>query len=241
MIYDMPKLMTIWHRQLAPDSFRKLKKVEVLRCRSLISIFAPSIMGRLNALDTLEIEECKSLQVVFEQTYDTSTTDLKTFECPNLDFVVMHSCASLKNIFPASVAKGLQQLCHLHVENCGLLEEIVAKEGVETTPEFVFPNVIFLRFRNLPQLRSFYPGLHVSKWPLLKGLSFFACGKVEIFASEYSRWQERRDSRTPIKQPFLLVDKVQNSLALFAPVAKFLFIYFLYNFFIIKYLRFFFY
>ncbi|CAB4272052.1 unnamed protein product [Prunus armeniaca] len=117
IICDLPKLRTIWHRQLAPDSFRKLKKVEVLRCQ-------------------------------------------------------------------ASLAKGLQQLSELYVENCGILEEIVAKDGLEMTPEFVF-----------------------SKWPLLKSLIFIECGKVEILASEYSRFEERLDSGTPIKQPFLFVDK----------------------------------
>ncbi|XP_034206980.1 disease resistance protein At4g27190-like [Prunus dulcis] len=209
IICDLPKLRTIWHRQLAPDSFRKLETVTVLRCQGLINIFTPSMMGRLNALDTLNIEQCKSLQVVFEQTYDTSTTELKTFECPNLYYIEINSCESLKNIFPASVAKGLQQLRELNVRDCGILEEIVAKEGVETTPieEFVFPKVTLMKFVNLPQLRSFYPRLHVSKWPLLKYMEFFECGKVEIFASEYSRFQERLDSDTPIKQPLLLVDK----------------------------------
>ncbi|KAL6285136.1 hypothetical protein ACE6H2_009526 [Prunus campanulata] len=210
MIYDMPKLRTMWHHQLAPDSFRKLKKVEVLRCHSLINIFAPSMMGRLNALDTLKIRQCKSLQVVFEQTYDTSTTQLRTFECPNMDYVVMDSCGSLKNVFPASVAKGLQQLKVLIVWKCGILGEIVAKEGVETTPEFVFSKVTLVQFQYLPQLRSFYPGLHVSKWPSLKTLVFVECFQVEILTSEYSIFQERLDSGlvcTPIKQPFLLVDK----------------------------------
>ncbi|CAB4302265.1 unnamed protein product [Prunus armeniaca] len=136
MIYDMPKLRTIWHHQLSPDSFRKIKRVQVSRCNTLI------------------------------------------------------------NIFPTSLAKDLQQLSELRVENCGVLEEIVAKEGVETTPteEFVFSKVTLVQFQNLPQLRSFYSGLHVSKWPLLKTLMFFACGKVEIIASEYSRFQERLDS-----------------------------------------------
>ncbi|KAH0982906.1 hypothetical protein GBA52_010083 [Prunus armeniaca] len=215
IIYDIPQLRTIWHCQLAPDSFRKLKKIEILRCHNLINIFAPSMMGRLNALHSLKIWQCKSLQVIFDmgvlldvkEAHNTSRTQLKTFECPNLDLIVMNSCDSLKNIFPASVAKGLQQLSELYMENCGILEEIVAKEEVETTPEFVFSKVTLVQFRYLPQLRSFYLGLHVSKWPLLKTLRFFKCGKVEILASEYSIFQERLDSGTPIKQPFLLVDK----------------------------------
>ncbi|KAH0982108.1 hypothetical protein GBA52_009285 [Prunus armeniaca] len=223
IIYDLPKLRTVWHCQLAPDSFRKLKEVVVLRCQGLINIFMPSMMGRLNALGTLVIKQCKSLQVVFDmgvvlgvkEAYGTSsTTQLKTFGCPNLDYVEINSCESLKNIFPVSVAKGLQQLSELYVVNCGILEEIVAKDGLEMTPEFVFSKVTFVfskvtlvQLQLLPQLRSFYSGLHVSKWPLLKSLIVCECGKVEILASEYSRFQERLDSGTPIKQPFLLVDK----------------------------------
>ncbi|KAH0982106.1 hypothetical protein GBA52_009283 [Prunus armeniaca] len=217
MIYDMPKLSTIWHHQLAPDSFRKLKEVLVSRCNSLINIFTSSMMGRLNALHSLQIQQCKSLQLIFDvgvvlgvkEAYGISEAQLKTFGCQNLDIVQINLCESLKNTFPAPVAKGLHQLRKLNVRDCRILEEIVAKEGVETTPieEFVFPKVTSLIFENLPQLRSFYPGLHVSKWPILKSLSFFECGKVEIFASEYSRFQERLDSGTPIKQPLLLVDK----------------------------------
>ncbi|BFG23915.1 hypothetical protein CerSpe_101890 [Prunus speciosa] len=72
IIRDVPVLRTIWDNRLAPNSFCKLKKVEVWRCNTLINIFAPSMMGRLNALDTLQIQECKSLQAVFEQTYETT-------------------------------------------------------------------------------------------------------------------------------------------------------------------------
>ncbi|CAB4302268.1 unnamed protein product [Prunus armeniaca] len=216
IIFDLPKLRTVWHCQLAPNSFRKLKEVVVLRCQGLINIFMPSMMGRLNALGTLVIKQCKSLQVVFDmgvvlgvkEAYGTSsTTQLKTFGCPNLNYVNINSCDNLKNIFPASLAKGLQQLNELSVENCGILEEIVAKDGLEMTPEFEFSKVTLVQLQRMPQLRIFYSGLHVSKWPLLKSLIVFECGKVEILASEYSRFQERLDSGTPIKQPFLLVDK----------------------------------
>ncbi|XP_016648869.1 PREDICTED: disease resistance protein At4g27190-like [Prunus mume] len=175
------------------------------QCDGLRFLFSFSMATSLVQLTHLEIASCQ----IMEEIYDTSTTQLKTFECPNMDYVVMDSCESLKNIFPASVAKGLQQLRELIVRKCGILEEIVAK-GVETTPEFVFSKVTLVQFLYLPQLRSFYPGLHVSKWPSLKTLVFFECGKVEIFASEYSRFQERLYSGlfcTSIKQPFLLVDK----------------------------------
>nr|XP_028954852.1 disease resistance protein RPS2-like [Malus domestica] len=120
-IWDLPKLKTIFHNQLHSDSFSKLRIMDVRRCHSLINIFGPSIMGRLNALETLQIKQCQSLQVV----YDTSsTTQLNCFE---------------------------------------------------------FSKVTCMMFEDLPQLQSFYPGLHVSNWPLLNTLNFKKCANVEIF------------------------------------------------------------
>ncbi|CAN6700243.1 unnamed protein product [Malus baccata var. baccata] len=170
-IQDLPKLKTIFHNQLHSDSFGKLRIMDVRRCHSLINIFGPSIMGRLNALETLQIVQCQSLQVVYNT---SSTTQLNRFECPNLDSVWIDSCESLKNVFPTSVAKDLKQLNIFGVNNCGLMEEIVVKEeGPQTTyKEFEFPKVTTMKFDNLPQLRSFYPGLHVSNWPSLNGKSF---------------------------------------------------------------------
>ncbi|XP_048422348.1 uncharacterized protein LOC125469270 [Pyrus x bretschneideri] len=115
-IWDLPKLKTIFHNQLHSDSFGRLRIMDVRRCHSVINIFGPSIMGRLNTLESLEIEQCQSLQVE----YDTSsTTQLNGFECPNLNSIEIDSCDSLKNVFPASVAKDLKQLSKLKVKNCG--------------------------------------------------------------------------------------------------------------------------
>ncbi|CAN6700213.1 unnamed protein product [Malus baccata var. baccata] len=208
-IQDLPKLKTIFHNQLHSDSFGKLRIMEVSRCHNLINIFGPSIMGRLNALESLYIKQCQSLQVVYDS---SSTTQLNGFDCPNLNIVVISSCESLKNLFPVSVAKNLKQLSKFKVENCGLMEEIVTmEEGPKRThEEFRFPKVEIVIFENLPRLRSFYHGLHVSNWPLLNELSFIECGSVEIFSSEFSTYHDKLELRhpTPMKQPFFLIDKV---------------------------------
>ncbi|CAN6700240.1 unnamed protein product [Malus baccata var. baccata] len=148
-MWDLPKLKTIFHNQLHSDSFGKLRIMDVCRCHSLINIFGPSIMGRLNALETLQIKQCQSLQVV----YDTSsTTQLNCFE---------------------------------------------------------FSKVTYMMFEDLPQLRSFYPRLHVSNWPLLNTLNFKKCANVEIFASESSTYLDKLElgHPTPMKQPFFLIEK----------------------------------
>ncbi|KAB2612318.1 disease resistance protein [Pyrus ussuriensis x Pyrus communis] len=214
-IWDLPKLKTIFHNQLHSDSFGKLRIMDVRRCHSLINIFGPSIMGRLNALERLQIEQCQSLQVVYDS---SSTTQLNGFECPNLNSVLIDSCESLKNVFPASVAKDLKRLSKFSIKNCGLMEEIVVKEeGPQTAyEEFEFPKVTAMEFDNLPQLRSFYPRLHVSNWPSLNILKFTKCGGVKIFAAEFSTYQDKFKLGHPIptEQPFFLIEKGKSFLNL---------------------------
>ncbi|KAL6194586.1 hypothetical protein ACLB2K_035668 [Fragaria x ananassa] len=109
----LTKLTAIWHSQLSQNSFSRLKDLEVHGCGNLTSIFVPSTMGRLNALDTLLINECKSVQAVFElgvmdvvEEHNTSAfTQWAHSDCENLNSVEIDSCESLQYIFPVSVAK----------------------------------------------------------------------------------------------------------------------------------------
>ncbi|KAM5555425.1 hypothetical protein ABKV19_023371 [Rosa sericea] len=214
-IWSLDELQTIWHNnQLADqDSFCRLKQVDVRDCNSLISIFPPSIMGRLNALERLGIGSCGSLKVVFEvgginveeTRVNTSSPydQLKPLYCQNLEILTILYAGSLKNIFPASLARGLQQLRLLWVESCRDLLEIVGEEegGVElpTPPQFVFPKATDVSFCELPQLKSFYPGKHTSTWPLLKELRVIL--RSGINEVEISIFQDKHESG-PVKSIF---------------------------------------
>lgn len=141
---------------------------------------------------------------------------LNVFYCQNLDSVDIHMCRGLKNIFPSSVARGLQKLQKLQVSNCEAVEEIVSREeGLEATPKWLFPKVTYVELRYLPLLRSFYLGMHTSEWPLLKELQVFECNNVEIFASEFSTFEEKLGTDhlcTTIKRPLFLIEKVRGLL-----------------------------
>ncbi|XP_061988807.1 probable disease resistance protein At4g27220 [Rosa rugosa] len=213
--YENRFLQTIWHNQLDPDSFCRLREVCVVNCVSLRSIFPPSMMGRLSALETLHIKRCESMEVVFDErretnvneTHGTSTTQLKDGQ--NLKSVDIYYCDRLKYIFPASmVTRGLQQLQKMRALDCDEMESVVAKEEgtLESTrhPNFVFPKVESMLFESMQRLKSFYPGMYISEWPLLKHFKFV--GEVEIFAAELSVFQEGQ-LHAPTKQPFLLIDK----------------------------------
>ncbi|TQE10776.1 hypothetical protein C1H46_003679 [Malus baccata] len=93
---------------------------------------------------------------------------------------------------------------------CPGIEEIIAKvEGVETTPELVFPKVVSFRLEELPQLKSFYPGIHASKWPLLEELMVRKCDQLDIFSVELPSFQKHvlGGVSAPIKQPLFLIEK----------------------------------
>ncbi|XP_061999379.1 disease resistance protein At4g27190-like [Rosa rugosa] len=211
----LEELQTIWHNnQLADqDSFCRLKQVYVSYCKSLISIFPPTIMGRLNALERLVIDTCNSLKVVFEVgginveetrvNRSTPYDQWKPLYCQNLEFLRIWDADSLKNIFPASLARGLQQLRVLWVSYCRDLLEIVGEEegGVElpTPPQFVFPKATRVALETLPKLKSFYPGKHTSTWPLLKELKVqLQSGINEV---EISIFQDKHESG-PVKSVF---------------------------------------
>ncbi|CAN6583096.1 unnamed protein product [Malus baccata var. baccata] len=211
-IHELSISTTVWHNKLDPDSFYKLRDVDVHRCGRLISIITPSIAGRLNALRSLSISGCDRLEVVFEskETPDTSTTQLKMSGCENLDSVSIGWYGKLKHMFPCSVARGLQQLRHLRVTSCKGMKEIVSKEeGLEMMPKFVFPKATNIEFINLDQLKSFYPGIHAAEWPLLKRVEVRECGKLDIFVSKISSFQKHEldGLDTPIKHSLFLIDK----------------------------------
>nr|XP_011464414.1 PREDICTED: probable disease resistance protein At4g27220 isoform X2 [Fragaria vesca subsp. vesca]XP_011464415.1 PREDICTED: probable disease resistance protein At4g27220 isoform X2 [Fragaria vesca subsp. vesca] len=212
------KLQTLWNnKKLADqDSFQKLREVETLGCDSLMNIFVPRMMRRLNALETLRIWFCDSLEAVFEvgrtdveeisaDTSSSSPGNLKPFHCPSLGSVDIMGCDRLKNIFPASVARGLQKLYDLNVAVCDEVEEIIGGEqGLKTElPLFEFPKVRRVYLSDLPKLCRFYPGMHVSKWPSLTYLYMCGCNRVKMFAAELPNFK----GHPLIEQSLFLIEK----------------------------------
>ena len=229
----------MWHNhQLVSDSFCKIKKLHVDKCKDLMNIFPPNMLRRLQNLEELKIEDCNTVEEVFEvrgenvdETCDKGSTQLRhltlinlpklrhvwtsdpesilTFQ--NLRHVKVSKCKTLKSLFPVSVAKSLEQLESLLINDCGLMEEIVAlEEGLETTTKFVFPRITSLSLRSLPELKCFYQGKHTSKWPSLKSLTISECDKVKILVLNelsFTDTDELRD-HVPAQQPLFLNEKV---------------------------------
>ncbi|XP_004293548.1 PREDICTED: uncharacterized protein LOC101296465 [Fragaria vesca subsp. vesca] len=183
-------------------------EIEDIKSARLMQRFLFDNKVELPKLTRLTLKGLTKLATIWnKQIQDTSTPPQpSSFGCENLEYVEIDSCASLRNIFPLWVARNLQQLQTLVVMNCGVKEIVAREERLQTVFKFVFPKVTRVLFRNLSELINFYPGMHVCSWPLLNDLAVFKCGKVDIFAEEFSSFQEKLDgnsSSTLINRQFL--------------------------------------
>ncbi|TXG65903.1 hypothetical protein EZV62_007178 [Acer yangbiense] len=237
-IFDMDNLETIWHSRLAEHSYCKLKSMEVKDCRKLLTVFPSNVCIRFLGLESLKVRNCSSVLEIFdlrrlnfEETHSIVATQLREVYIFNLsklehlwnkdpqgmlsfqELLVMKVtyCESLKNVFLASVARSLSKLEKLEITRCNGVKEIVAKEGVEeAAARFLFPQVTSLMLTYLPELRTFYPGIHSSEWPVLPSLELSGCNKVEIFTSEFLSFHEMSNDEEgqldiSVPQPLFMV------------------------------------
>lgn len=142
-----------------------------------------------------------------------------------INYLGIRNCNKLLNIFPWNMLQRLQKLRWLFIGNCDSVEEIVelqvlsdddscaitAAQLNETIPSCVLPQLISLTLSSLPSLKSFYPGVHISEWPMLKKLEVMECAEVQLFASEFRSPHETNvhsQRHIKIPQPLFCVDKV---------------------------------
>ncbi|XP_044478010.1 uncharacterized protein LOC123205165 isoform X2 [Mangifera indica] len=133
-------------------------------------------------LKLLTLKDDNSMEICYNQ-HPTSFYQ-------NFTHLIFWKCESIKYAFPSSIAKSLHQLQQLKIQNCKVLEEIVAKEEANAIVKFIFPNVTLLKLEDLPELAAFYPEVHTSEWPKLKELVVRNCDK---FTSKYLSFRENNE------------------------------------------------
>ncbi|KAG7968672.1 hypothetical protein I3843_08G165800 [Carya illinoinensis] len=121
------------------------------------------------SLEILKIRRMEKLEMIWNMK-DCYQRHMYSF--PNLLEINVKGCESLKSLFPAaSVAASLPQLQSLKIHDCGVMEEIVAREdGTDPTTRLLFPSLNFLSLDELPKLKWFFRGLHTLELSLSKEL-----------------------------------------------------------------------
>ncbi|KAL3729784.1 hypothetical protein ACJRO7_026857 [Eucalyptus globulus] len=207
-INDMDNIKMIWDNQAIADSFPKLKLLFVYKCNKFVTVVPSYILGKLLCLESLIVEACASLEVVFELQppnpldghhvalllkkltlsnlpklkciWDKEIHRQVKFQC--LRSISVYECKSLTSLFPASVARDLIQLEELEIYECGIVELIEKEKG--PIPKFDFPKLTSLKLEHLIELKCIYTVRHALHWPALKTLEILDCNKVEILASQ---------------------------------------------------------
>lgn len=201
----MEHLKSIWHNQLAPNSFCKLKQLKIKFCNEISNVFPSYVLDKLQNLKTVTVTDCPALEVVFETQGGSRQTRLEmhlktltlkqlpmlkhiwsgnpkeNFKFQNLCLLTVITCKSLNHVFPLAVAKELQNLQKVYIAECGIEMVVAHDEMADTVPILIFPELTDLSFRNLTQLRSFYSGLHTLNCPVLRRVDVLHCDNLVLF------------------------------------------------------------
>jgi len=202
----MDNLKSIWPNRLTQTSFCKLKKLEIMSCDQLLSVFPNHVLNKLQNIESLNLWHCLAVEVIYEvdaiseEELEVPLRNLSLGHLPNLKYlwnkdpqgkikfqnlstVKATKCESLKHVFPFSVAKDLLQLQVLEISDCGV-EEIIAKDQGEVEEDLglVFSRLVTLKFLNLQELRCFCSGNHNFRFPLLNKLYVVECPAMETFS-----------------------------------------------------------
>ena len=139
----------------------------------IISLTKYILQVTFPSLEEIKISDMDNLEMIWHTQLEDSQN---VQNCQKLCKVSVRKCQSLKNLFPASIVRNLWQLKDIYVEECGI-KEIITKEGGDTM--FVFPELTSLSLHNLQRLKCFYPGIHTTRWPILKRLKVIGCDKID--------------------------------------------------------------
>ncbi|KAI9103571.1 hypothetical protein K1719_023194 [Acacia pycnantha] len=131
-------------------SFQNLFKIIINDCPQLKFIFSASVWRSLPYLRYLCVSECEELERIIEDDDE---------ECcfPNLHFVHVKNCKSLKCLFSISTCGSLPLLSTLYIGNAPELEQVFErKQGTtqELDVKHVFPMLFIIFLQYLPKLHT---------------------------------------------------------------------------------------
>ena len=174
------------------------------------SLFPSHIIERLKNLESIVLEDCQLLEVIFqleelnlEESQVASVLDqlrelnlynlsklmhiwkkglerIKDFG--NLRLLVVWGCNSLTYLFSPSIAKFLVMLEEIQVTKCKKIEEILIRAREEEKEEKnLFHKVNSILLRDLPNLKCFCNEAIAFEWPSLKKMMVIRCPNLRTF------------------------------------------------------------
>ena len=139
-------------------------------------------------LETLKLSYIDSEEILQNQHRATSSFKLKNIQTKsrfqNLRSLKVEGSGSLKYLLSSSTVRVMEQLKHLFIEDCKVMEEVLLSEDLgeeeEIIPKMLFPRLIHITLKDLPVLKRFCVGSNI-KFPSLKNLRIEQCPKLKSF------------------------------------------------------------
>nr|POE70622.1 disease resistance protein [Quercus suber] len=183
-LQDLPQLKQVFCHDGDGNNIvlSKLRKFRLWKCPKVKLSFFANVEANVPALQ----------KKVFGQNREGEVGDCEIEShhqptgFPKLKTLWVTNCGELEYIFPISVARGLQQLEILELEDLPQLKQVFGhEEGGDDGDgkNSVLSKLRNLRLKNLPELVSLGGGNSSSVWPSLERLYVVNCPKVNVEAN----------------------------------------------------------
>ncbi|RDX99964.1 Disease resistance protein, partial [Mucuna pruriens] len=199
VISDNDNLTSIWPIKLAPNSFCKLKELQIYGTKILDHVFPISVVEELQQLHVLEISRCRIENIVEKSAsrdvkhvciekldvswcYRLKTLFSSSVLFQTLDELKVDHCGGMVNIITPSIAPCIPNLRILSVSSCEMLEEIFGSSNEGNAPsKITFMKLEQLELKYLTKLTSFCNGSYNFNFPSLITVSVIYCPMMVTF------------------------------------------------------------
>ncbi|EEF32193.1 Disease resistance protein RPM1, putative [Ricinus communis] len=134
------------------------KKLEILNCVGIESLFPLCSSSVLQTLEKIQIRHSMNLHVLFNIAPPAATVRNGTFSL--LKTFEIYGCPSMKKLFPHGLMANLKNLSQIYVRYCENMEELIAIEEEQESHQsnasnsYTIPELRSFKLEQLPELKS---------------------------------------------------------------------------------------
>ncbi|XP_034707960.1 probable disease resistance protein At4g27220 isoform X3 [Vitis riparia] len=145
-IWGLDNVKKIWPNQIPQDSFSKLEDVIVSSCGELLNIFPSYMLKRLQSLQLLMVDDCSSLEAIFDVEGTNVNVDCSslgnTNVFPKITRLSLCNLPQLRSFYPGAHTSQWPLLKYLTVEMCPELDVFAFQQRHhEVNLDVAFPNL----------------------------------------------------------------------------------------------------
>ncbi|KAJ6928861.1 hypothetical protein NC652_012878 [Populus alba x Populus x berolinensis] len=185
LCFEMDNLKVIWHSELHPDSFCKLKILHVGHGKNLLNIFPSSMLGRFHNIESLIINNCDSVEEIFDLQALVNVEQRLAVTATQLRVVRLWNLPHLKHVWNRDpqgiVSTQLRVILFPNLEDLKLSSIKVEKiwhDQPAVQPPCV-KNLASIAVENCSNLNYLLTSSMVESLAQLKSLEIFNCKSME--------------------------------------------------------------